>query len=331
MTTRVLQLGIVLLVALLGPGCQSCSRDAKKPPQPAGRRELELVELALRRGGYQEAITELEKTPEAALLAVAEQSAPPRSYKALFLAMMADHLEHVDTYRKWQQRLDESPKAAATLPSDLLQKLGPRPAGDPVMSILGPNYPSHIPGLDSREHVYFWTERLLAMGGDTAARAAVPHLERIGTAAAIDALAVYVRTPKGGIALMDASMALGRLGRGRDLAEALAAYQHPEISPTAIPGRIAAVKAGFKTLSAKARIASENEILAALEKEPLTADQRAGYLAALSAFGSAAAADRLAVLRRTDWGTQMKAAIDAASAEILDRDEPPVQRGSGKP
>jgi len=325
-TTRVLQLGIMLLIAFLAPGCKSCGREAKKPPQPAGRSELELVDLALRRGGYQGALAELEKTPEAALRAVAEQSAPPRSRKALFLAMMADHLKHVESYRAWQHTLDESPKTG-TNPLGL----GNPPSPDELISILGPTYPSHIHGLDGREHVYFWAERLLAMGGDTAARAAVPHLERIGTAPAIDALAVYVRTPEGGIALMDASMALGRAGRGRDLAEALAAYQPPAIPPTAIPGRIATVKTGFKTLSPKARTDSENEILAALEKEPLTADQRAGYLAALGAFGSAAAADRLALLRRTDWGAQMKAEIDAASAAILDRDEPPVQRGSGKP
>lgn len=315
-----------LLSAFLLVGCQSCEPTK---PEPAGRRELELVEQALRGGGaYRLALAELEKTPDDALRAVREQSAPPRSRKAVFLAMMADHLEHLDSHREWKRRLDASPRVAGRF-GELGKTLGAG-GGQVGMGILGPEYPEHIAGLDSANQVQFWAERLLALGGDTEQQAAVPHLRRIGNAAAIDALALYVRTPGSNLATADAAKALAELGRARDLAEALAAYVHPDIPPSAIPANVAALKAGLGALPAKARPESARELLDALEKERLSADQRRGYLAAVGAFGDDAAVERLVALRKTPWGRELKADIDAASAAILDREPDPVRKG-GKP
>lgn len=326
MTIRVVRLLCALTLFL--PACKSCGGGDKPPPQPpAGRRELALVEQALN-GDYRAAIVELEKTPDASLRAVHEQSAPPRTGKAIRLAIMANRLAHVDQYRQWVRTLDES-AGTGSFGSGSISLLGPLP-GRRVYSPLGPGYPKRIAGLDGDEHVYFWSERLLIIGGDLLDLSAVAHLERMGSPAAIDALALFVRTPGSRLGAGNAAEALGRLGRARDLAEALAAYQHPDIPPSAIPGSVGSIKAGLRTLSPFARTTGENEILAALEKEPLTSDQRAGYLAALGAFGSDGAAGRLAALRQTSWGKQSKRQIDAAIAEIMDRDTSD-QRGSKTP
>ena len=319
MTALVVLLPVAL--ALFVPACKSCGGGDKPLPQvPAGRRELALVDQALS-GAYRDAMVELEKTPAASLRAVLEQSALVRSRKAIWLSIMADRLAHVEQYRQWGRILDAS-AGSSSLGSGSSSVLGlggsqPRPH---VYSPLGPPYPDRIAGLDGDEHVHFWSERLLIIGGDLLDLAAVAHLERLGSPAAIDVLALFVRTPGSRFGAQNAAEALGRLGRARDLAEALAAYQHPNIPPTAIPGSVGSIKAGFRTLSPFARTTGENEILAALEKEPLSVDQRAGYLAALGAFGSDAAADRLAALRQTSWGKQAKTQIDAAIAEIMDRD-----------
>jgi hypothetical protein len=311
---------VVAALVVLAPGCGTCSKS-KPPPEPAGRRELELVDQALAPGGgkYQAALLELEKDRAAALRAVREQSAPPHTREAVLLAMMTDRLSSGARYQAWQQTLDRSVgTGGAGSQGGLFGSGAPRDA----TSILGPQYPERVPGLDEPAQVYFWAERLLVVGGDTAELAAVPHLERLGNAAAIDALAVYARTPGSGIAAFDAARALGRLGRGRELADALAAYQNPPIPPTAIPGGVATIKAGFATLPAAARTRTENELLTALEQEPLSDDQRAGYVAAIGEIGSARAVDRLAALRRTPWGEQHKPELDAATAAILDREEP---------
>ena len=331
MAVMVRALWFLCALALLVPACKSCRSDKESPPQiPAGRRELALVDQALN-GAYRDAMLELEKTPEASLRAVLEQSAPLRSRKAIWLSIMADRLAHIDQYRQWGRTLDESAgRSSFGSGSSSLPGLGgPQPMPH-IYSPLGPGYPERIAGLDSDEHTYFWSERLLITGGSLLDLAAVAHLLRIANPAAIDALALFVRTPGSRLGRGRAAEALGRLGRARDLAEALAAYQHPDLPPSAIPGGIGVVRGGFRTLSPFARTAGENEILAALEKEPLTSDQRAGYLAALGAFGSDRAADRLVELRQTSWGKQAKTQIDAAIAEILNRD-PSDQRGSKTP
>lgn len=319
----------VVVSALVLTACKSCNgSDTTKPPAPAGRRELELVDKALGGGGaYAQAMAELEKTPTASLRAVREQSAPPRSREAMFLAMMADHLARVDRYREWKATM-EAP-STAPLPDELkkirIGKLTGQPAGTPPSSILGPAYPN-AGRLDRSEHVYFWAEQLLAVGGDTAQVAAVSQLARLGTPTALDALALYVRQPAT-LALGEAAAALGQRGRGRDLAEALAAYRSGwEVS--VVRGSSVVVMDALRSQPAPARAASENEILTALETEPLTADQRAGYVAALGAFASERAADRLVRLRDTDWGKQMRREVDAAIAEISNRDD---SDGSGKP
>ena len=227
-----------------------------------------------------------------------DAAAPLHSRTAVFLAILDDHRQHNDRYRAWQRIMDES-------------------VANQLITPLGPRYPNRISGLDTRDHVHFWAEQLLAIGGDTAQAAAVAHLGRIGNSAAVDALAAYVQEPGSRFALWQAARALGQLGCGRELAEALAAYQHPNIAPTAIPGSIATIKSGLDLLPAQRRPYVENELLTALEKEPLSSDQRAGFLAALSVFGSDAAAGRLTHLRDTDWGKRMTTEIDAAIAAIL--------------
>jgi hypothetical protein len=283
---------------LLAASCRACEAT---PPEPAGRRELELLKEALRPGAYPRAIAELEKTPEAGLRAVREQSAKPGTREALFLAMIEDRLEHVEDHRRWRERFK---KAAEPGP----------------ISQLGPKYEQHISELDARRHVYFWTEQLLAVGGEMEHVAAIRHLERIGGDVAALALAIDVRTPEGSHNFQgQAGLALARMGRGREVADGIAAWQQPNVAPTMRPGSVEVLKQALRKLEPEARAKTETALLVALEREKLSSEQRSGYLQALAVTGTSGSLARLVALRRGAWGKQHKAEIDAAVAAILQR------------
>lgn len=306
---------VALAVLLELAGCDRCRKDTTKPPvpQPAGPRERAAIDHLLNGPSdlppdlaafktYESLLGELEKNPQAALLAVRERSAPANSREALFLKVLEHRFSNVSSHRRRLATLDHARE----------------PGGQ-----IGASYPLEVAGLTGRDSEFLWTELLLLEGG-MGQLAAIRHLDRIGTPLALEALTYLVSTPEIDFSAEEAARALGRRGEAERLITALGAWETVTTTPEG-----AAPLAGLAYLRPDAHASANSVLIAGLEASDASPRRRTMLLHGIAITGDKDTITRLAALRQTSWGEAQKGEIDAAIERIAtrappDKTQPPI-------
>jgi hypothetical protein len=248
---------------------------------PAAPRDLKLLATALNEPAkYSAAMAQLAARPDAARAALREQSAPEGTRREFLLRLIGDHVEHAGDYERWAGATPES--------------------------------------LDGSEQEYFWAERLLF--GDAAQ--GVVAAKKLGAKCcgeAGEALSWRIRDTSRDAdpGFLDASAAIGKAGEVGGLLAALETWFGVDASVRANTGALDALRAAANLLPGERRAAIEKDLLASLEKDTLSRAARQARIALLWVVVEPASLERIAALRKTEWGTDLRRDIDPVLAKAF--------------
>jgi hypothetical protein len=248
---------------------------------PAAARDLKLLGTALNDPArYLEAMNELARRPGAAQAAVREQSAPEGTRKAFLLRLIADHLERADDYRRWTQTKSES--------------------------------------LDSSAQAYFWSERLLfgdSAQGEVAARHLSARCCEAAGEASIWRIRDTSRDPDAGFEIAAATVA--KAAETDPLVAALEAWYGVDAAVRSNRRALDMLRGASNLLPASRHSDIEGKLLGALEKDSLSRAGRQARLALLWVVVDGASLERVAALRKSAWGTDLRRDIDPVLARAF--------------
>jgi hypothetical protein len=247
---------------------------------PAAARDLKLLGAALNDPArYPEAVNELARRPEAAQAAVREQSAPEGTRKAFLLRQIKDHLDHRDDYERWAQSKPEKP-------------------GD--------------------ESSYFWSEQLL-FGDPVRSETAAKHLSTRCCKAAGEASIWRIRDTSRDVdaGFEIAAATVAKAGESDQLVAALEAWYDMDSAVRTNSSALDALRSASNLLPAERHSAIEKKLLASLEQNSLTRAGRQARLALLWVVVDSASLERVAALRKSAWGTDLRRDIDPVLARAF--------------
>ncbi len=247
----------------------------------AAVRDLKLLGVALTEPArYSESVRELASRPEAAQAALREQSAPEGTRRAFLLRLIADHVEHADDYERWAQAKPEA--------------------------------------VDQGGQAYFRAEQLL-FGDSTQGEQAAKHLATRCCKEAGEALVWRIRDsardPDAGFEI--AAAAIAKAGEAHPLIAALEAWYGADTNVRPNNRALDTLRGASSLLPSRGHPGLEKELLVALEKDSLSRPARQARLALLWVVVEPASLERVAALRKSDWGTELRRDIDPVLARAF--------------
>jgi hypothetical protein len=248
---------------------------------PAAPRDLKLLATALNEPAkYSAAVAQLAARPDAARAALREQSAPQGTRKEFVLRLIGEHVEHAEDYELWAGAKPES--------------------------------------LNGGEQEYFWAERLL-FGEAPQGAVAATKLSSLCCKHAGEAFNWRIRDilRDADQGFVDAAAAIGKAGEVDELLAALEAWFSVAASARANTGALDALRAAANLLPAGRHAAIEQDLLASLEKDTLSHAARQARIALLWVVVEPASLERVAALRKTQWGTDLRRDIDPVLAKAF--------------
>ena len=248
---------------------------------PAATRDLKLLGAALGDPAkYSAAVEELARRPDAARAALREQSAAGGTRKAFLLRVITDHVKHAEDYGRWAKAKPES--------------------------------------LDSSAQDYFWAERLL-FGDATEGEAAAEHLASRCCSDAGEALVwrIVDTTRDADAGFEIAATTVAKAGDADQLLAALESWYGVDTSRRSNTDALDRLRRAGTSLPARDYRDIEENLLTSLEKESYGRAARQARLALLWVVIDSASLERVAALRKTEWGTDLRHDIDPVLAKAF--------------
>jgi hypothetical protein len=247
----------------------------------ASDRDLKLLGAALSDPSkYPAAVSELASRPRAAQAALREQSATAGTRKAFVLRLIDDHVKRADDYQRWAEAKPEA--------------------------------------LDSGAQSYFWAERLL-FGDAVQGEAAASHLAKACCDGASEALALRIgdtmRDVDAGFGI--AATAVAKAGDAQALQTALEAWYGVDGQVRSNIAALDTLRAAGNSLPTGDHRDIEQALLASLETDSLGRAARQARLALLWVVVDPGSLERVAALRKSEWGTDLRRDIDPVLAKAF--------------